>query len=288
MARTRNLSFSVVNLINTMMCVNVFILMIDVTMSWPRQPMADLTPRVGGSCDREHRPSVPSNHATSPEGCQVTSTERPPHFLFEPEHDEFRQIVRQFVEREVNPHADEWERAERIPKELFLHAGELDFFAHGTSEQQGGRGIDCRLAIVMAEELSKAHARGVGMGFGAHNEIAKPHLVRFGTPQQQEKYLGAMIAGRIVGALGVTEPSAGSNVAGIQTTATRSGGGWLLKGEKIFITNTVNADLFFHCRQDGPSGGTSRHQHVFGRTRPVSASSKCMASLAAARAIRGI
>ena len=167
----------------------------------------------------------------------VATTNIAEHLLFEPKHEQFRGVVREFVEREVNPHADAWEEQERFPKTLFLRGGELGFFAQGAPEAWGGSGIDVRMAIVMGEELSKGHTRGVGMGFGAHNEIAKPHLVRFGTDAQRNRYLGDMIAGRKVGSLCVTEPAAGSNVAGIQTTAKRAGDDWILSGEKIFITN---------------------------------------------------
>jgi acyl-CoA dehydrogenase len=185
----------------------------------------------------------------------ATTIEARPHFLFEPQHEQFRQTIREFVEREVNPQAEQWERQERIPKSLFLRGGGLGFFAHGAPENYGGLGIDCRMAIVMAEELSKAHTRGVGMAFGAHNEIAKPHLVRFGTEAQKARYLPDMIAGRKVGALGITEPAAGSNVAGIETTATRDGDVWILCGEKIFITNSLNADVFFIAAKTAREAG---------------------------------
>src|SRR4051794_14968087 len=100
------------------------------------------------------------------------------HFLFEEEHEIFRRTVRQFVEREVNPQADAWEAKGRIPKELFLRGGELAFFGHGVPEKYTGYDSDARMSIVLAEELSHAHASGVGMGFGAHSEIAMPHIVR--------------------------------------------------------------------------------------------------------------
>src|SRR5690606_33504976 len=114
---------------------------------------------------------------------------------------------------------------------------------------------DCRMAIVMSEEISKSHTRGVGMALGAHNEIAKPHLVRFGTREQKDAHLRDMGAGRKIGALGVTEPTAGTNVAAIQTTAVRDSDGWLLSGEKIFITNGVNADLYFIAAKTDPARG---------------------------------
>lgn len=176
-------------------------------------------------------------------------------FLFEPRHHEFRQLVRGFVAREVNPNADAWEAAGHVPRDLFRKAGELGLFRHGVPEAEGGTGIDCRMAIIMSEEISRGRTRGVGMALGAHNEIAKPHLVRFGTPEQKSKYLADMIAGRKVGALGVTEPTAGTNVAGIKTTAVRDGDGWRLTGEKMYITNGVDADLFFIAAKTDPALG---------------------------------
>jgi acyl-CoA dehydrogenase len=164
-------------------------------------------------------------------------------------------VVRKFVEEEVNPHADEWEQQESFPRSLFLRGGELKLFAHGAQEEYGGTGIDSRMAIVMSEELSRGHTRGVGMGFGAHNEIAKPHLVRFGTDAQKSRYLRDLIAGRKVGALAITEPTAGSNVSAIKTTATRAAKGWTLDGEKIFITNGPIADVYFVAAKTAPAKG---------------------------------
>ena len=111
----------------------------------------------------------------------------PGHFLFEDEHQAFRKTIRQFLEREVNPHADAWEEAGRMPKEMFLRGGELGFFGHCVPEEYGGHGGDCRWAVVLAEELAHARTSGVGMGFGAHSEIAMPHIVKFGTPAQKAK-----------------------------------------------------------------------------------------------------
>ena len=177
------------------------------------------------------------------------------HLLFEPVHEDFRLAVRRFVTEEINPHADAWERDEAFPRSLYLRGGELGLFAQGTPEEYGGLGRDCRLAIVMSEEMSRGHSRGVSMGFGAHNEIAKPHLVRFGTPAMKDRHLRDMTAGRKVGALCVTEPAAGSNVAGMRTTATRAASGWTLRGEKHFITNAPSADLFFVAAKTDPAAG---------------------------------
>lgn len=179
----------------------------------------------------------------------------PTHYLFEEEHDIFRRTVRQFVEREVNPHGDQWEAAGRIPKELFLRGGELGFFGHGVAEEYGGYNADCRMAIILAEELSRARASGVGMGFGAHSEIAMPHIARFGTHEQKSRWLPDLVAGRKVAALGITEPGAGSNVAGMATIARREGNGWSLSGSKIFITNSVHADVFCIAAKSDPNAG---------------------------------
>jgi len=184
-----------------------------------------------------------------------TSSTAPSHFLFDDEHDQFRRTIRQFLEREVNPRADELEAAGIVPRELFLRGGELGFFGHGVPEAYGGYGTDCRMSVVLAEELSHAHTSGVGMAFGAHSEIATPHIVRFGTQKQKQKYLPELVAGRMIGGLGITEPAAGSNVSGIQTRAQRDGSDWVLNGSKIFITNAVNADVFCIAAKTDPNAG---------------------------------
>lgn len=193
--------------------------------------------------------------AIAADASQAPSSGSAGHFLFADEHQAFRKTIRQFLEREINLHADAWEAAGRMPKEMFLRGGELGFFGHCVPEEFGGHGGDCRWAVVLAEELSHARTSGVGMGFGAHSEIAMPHLVKFGAPAQKEKYLHDLVAGRKVGALGITEPGAGSNVAGIQTRAIRDGDGWRLTGSKIFITNSLNADLFFIAAKTNPDAG---------------------------------
>jgi alkylation response protein AidB-like acyl-CoA dehydrogenase len=177
------------------------------------------------------------------------------HFLFTAQHDVLRAKIRRFVDEELNPHVDHWEAAGRVPRELFLRAGELGLFGLAVPEECGGAGGDCRMSLVMAEEMARGHSAGASMGLGAHKHIAMPHLVRFGTPAQQERYLADLIAGRRIAALGVTEPSAGSNVAAMQSTARRSADGWILCGEKIFITNSLNADLFFVAAKTDPGAG---------------------------------
>jgi acyl-CoA dehydrogenase len=179
----------------------------------------------------------------------------PPHFLFTPEHDALRAATRRFVDQELNPQSDKWDESGRIPKEMFRRAGELGQFGLVVPEEYGGAGGDCRDCLVVAEEMSRARSRGVSMGFGAHAQIAMPHLVRFGTRAQKDKYLADLVAGRKIAALGVTEPTAGSNVSGMLSTARREGNGWVLRGEKMFITNSLNADLFFVAAKTTPTAG---------------------------------
>ncbi len=177
------------------------------------------------------------------------------HFLFDDEHEQFRRTVRQFVTREVDPHADEWEAACRIPKSLFLRGGELGFFGHSVPEEYGGDGTDVRMAIVLAEELSRAKTSGPGMAFGAHSEIAMPHIARFASPQLKARWLPELVAGRLVAALGITEPGAGSNVAGMQTLARREGDHYVLSGSKIYITNSIHADVYCIAARTDPGAG---------------------------------
>jgi alkylation response protein AidB-like acyl-CoA dehydrogenase len=178
-----------------------------------------------------------------------------PHFIFGPEHDALRAETRRFVEEELNPRSDAWDQVGRIPREMFERAGELGQFGLAVPEEYGGLDGDCRHCVVVAEEMSRARSRGVSMGFGAHAQIATPHLVRFGTTEQKDRYLADLVAGRKIAALGVTEPNAGSNVAGMESTARRDGEGWILCGEKMFITNSLNADLFFIAAKTSPAAG---------------------------------
>jgi acyl-CoA dehydrogenase len=192
---------------------------------------------------------------TSSSASKNSGTPASAHFLFEPEHEAFRAEVRRFVESELDPYADAWDRAGRIPRSVFARVGAAGLFGLMAPKEYGGIGGDCRNSVVMAEEMSRCQSRGTAMGIGAHAGIAMPHLVRFGTDEQKQRYLPDLVAGTRIAALGVTEPLAGSNVAGMKTTATRNGQGWLLRGEKMYITNSLNADLFFIAAKTDPAAG---------------------------------
>ena len=161
--------------------------------------------------------------------------------IFQPVHDDFRKSLRPFIENELAPFVDEWEEAEEFPREIYSRMGELGFLGMSYPEEYGGD--DDRLAeAVLHEEITRCGSAGVAAGIGAHIGIAMPQINRFGTPKQKEHYLVPGIKGETIGALGITEPEAGSDVAGIKTFATRDGSDWIINGSKTFITNGVRCD----------------------------------------------
>ncbi len=180
---------------------------------------------------------------------------------FTDEHSELRATVKRFVTKEIAPHVDEWEEERLFPRELFDRCGELGFLGLKFPEELGGQGGTHLDDAVWVEELARSGASGgVGAGLNAHASIAMPPIFNFGTPEQHERWLVPGIAGKKIGALGITEPGAGSDVASIRTTATPADGGYVVNGAKTFITNGVRADfLVCACKttQEGGHGGIS-------------------------------
>lgn len=162
--------------------------------------------------------------------------------IFGEEHEAYRQTVRRFVEREINPFAEEWEVARNYPRELFTQAGAAGLFGAKFEERWGGTGPDYAAEAVVVEELSRCLTFGTASDLGAHSQLASLYIARFGNDEQRERYLRPSIAGVLIGALGVTEPGAGSDVNNIRTEATRDGAEWVLNGSKVFITNGSWAD----------------------------------------------
>ncbi len=165
------------------------------------------------------------------------------HYLFTDTHETLRQEMRRFVERELAPHAREWEEAEEFPNEVFRRLGELGYLGLRMPEEYGGQGLDYASAVVFAEEMSRARSGGVGMAVAVHAEMVMPPILKFGTEEQKRRLLPKMIRGELIGALAITEPDAGSDVAGIKTHAVRDGDHWVLNGSKVFITNGCRADV---------------------------------------------
>ncbi len=179
---------------------------------------------------------------------------------FADEHEQLRETIGRWVRAEIVPHVDEWEAAREFPRELYTRAAELGFLGLKYPTELGGQGGDYVHDAVWAEELAAAGASGgVGAGLGAHTGIATPPVYRFGTADQHERFLRPAIAGRKIAALGITEPGAGSDVAGIRTEARKVAGGYVVNGSKTFITNGVRADFCVCAVKTMPEGG---HQGI--------------------------
>jgi acyl-CoA dehydrogenase len=174
---------------------------------------------------------------------------------FTEEHEEFRLAVRRFVQTELRPHAVEWEDARWFPNEVFTRCAELGYLGLKFEERYGGQGGGYVADAVFAEELAHCGSGGVAAGIGAHASIALPPIWKFGTEEQKQRYLVPGIRGEKIGALGITEPDAGSDVAGIKTHARRVDGGWVLNGSKMFITNGVRADFIVTAVKTTAEGG---------------------------------
>jgi acyl-CoA dehydrogenase len=186
--------------------------------------------------------------------------ERRPLPPFGEEHEELRESVRRFVTKEMAPHIEEWEEAREFPRELFARCGELGFLGLKYPTEYGGQGGDYVHDAVWVEELSRSGASGgVAAGIGAHAEIATPPIWKFGTEEQKQRWLVPSIKGDLIGALGITEPGAGSDVASLSTNARRVDGGYVVNGAKTFITNGVRADFLVCAVKTTEEGG---HQGI--------------------------
>jgi acyl-CoA dehydrogenase len=174
---------------------------------------------------------------------------------FTDEHEALRGSIRRFVASELQPHAQEWEDARWFPNTVFTRMAELGLLGLKYPEEYGGQGGDHVHDAVLAEELSRCGSGGLAAGIGAHIGIATPPIWRFGTDDQKRRFLAPAIAGEKIGALGITEPGAGSDVAGIRTFARRVDGGYVVNGSKTFITNGVRAHFVVTAVKTTEEGG---------------------------------
>ncbi|MGE0737139.1 MAG: acyl-CoA dehydrogenase family protein [Alphaproteobacteria bacterium] len=175
-----------------------------------------------------------------------------------------REQADRFVREEVIPHGDAWETAGAVPRETLRKMGSLGLLGIRYPEEYGGPAMDTVASVVLHEALGKSSYSGFAVTVGVHSEMASPHLARFGTAAQKAKYLPGIIKGEIITAIGVTEPDAGSDVAGIRTNAKRKGNNaWVLNGSKMFITNGVLADVYFIAAKTDPTAKGSRGVSIF-------------------------
>ncbi len=160
------------------------------------------------------------------------------------QHQAIRQTVSQFVEKELNPHCDQWEEEGIFPAhEVFKKMGELGLLGVAKPEQYGGMGLDYSYQIVLSEELGAVRSGGVSMAIGVQTDMATPALAKFGSDALREEFLTPAIAGDSVCSIGVSEPSAGSDVAAIKTRARKDGDDYVIDGTKMWITNSTQADF---------------------------------------------
>ena len=178
-----------------------------------------------------------------------------PHFG--EEHRLLREQIRRFVETEIVPEGAAWEQRGCVPREVLRRMGELGFLGLRHPADFGGSDLDALASTVLAEELGRSTFGGFSATVLVHTDMASPHLARFGTPQQLKRFMPGVVSGDLITAVAVTEPDAGSDVAGIKMRAVRDGADYVLIGSKMFITNGVHADLcFVAARTEADSKGS--------------------------------
>jgi alkylation response protein AidB-like acyl-CoA dehydrogenase len=176
--------------------------------------------------------------------------------IFDDEHDAFRRLCRDFLLREAAPHTAEWEAAGIVDRLIWKHAGATGLLGFEAPEEFGGAGIrDFRYNAILSEEI--AATGSVGVGFTLHNDITAPYLLALANDEQKRRWLPGFVSGEIITAIAMTEPSTGSDLQSIRTTArpVDDGEGWVLNGSKTFITNGIHADLVIVAARTNPGTG---------------------------------
>ncbi len=184
----------------------------------------------------------------------MATIERPSASIFTDVHDQLRESIRSFVDREIAPHAASWEET-TYPDAIVRRMGELGFLGLSLPEQYGGQGGDYFTNIVLAEEIARGGSGGLLMGLSVHTDMVMPPLLEFGTEEQKQRWLPAGTAGETIFALGITEPDAGSDVSAITTRAVRDGDDWVINGAKTYITNGHRAGMMLTVVKTDPDAG---------------------------------
>src|SRR5438552_5424332 len=178
----------------------------------------------------------------------------PNRFVFTEEHEELRRSIRAFVEREIVPHVEEWEKT-TFPDAIVRRMGELGFLGLSVPEEYGGQGGGYCADLVLAEEMGRSGSGGLLMGLSVHTDMVIPPILEFGSEEQKQRWIPAGVSGEEIFCLGITEPDAGSDVAGIKTRAVREGDGWVINGSKTFITNGHRAATILLVTKTDPDAG---------------------------------
>lgn len=177
-----------------------------------------------------------------------------PRSLYDSDHDMFRESLRKFIETEAMPHHEQWEKDGMVSDEIWLKAGEQGFLCPMIPEEYGGVGTDFLYNCIVNEEIGRSGC--TGLGWTLHNDITVPYIVRYGSEEQKQKYLPRCITGELITAIAMTEPGAGSDLQGTNTTAVLDGDHYILNGSKTFITNGQKAGLVIVVAKTDTSAGS--------------------------------
>ncbi|MEL7399042.1 MAG: acyl-CoA dehydrogenase family protein [Pseudomonadota bacterium] len=176
-----------------------------------------------------------------------------PRNVYTEEHDMFRDAVRKFMQREIQPHHEQWEKDGQISREAWKKAGDAGILCTHLPVEYGGSGVDFRYSAIAIEEQGYVFASGPG--FSLHSDIVAPYILHYGSEQQKQTWLPQMAAGDVITAIAMTEPGAGSDLAGVRTTAVLDGDDYVINGSKTFITNGQLADLYIVVAKTDTSAG---------------------------------
>jgi len=182
---------------------------------------------------------------------------------FTEEHNMLRDQIRRFVEQRVMPVAEQWEEDGMVPREILQEMGELGFLGIRYPSEYGGSELDTLSSVILAEELGRSTFGGFAVTTLVHTDMASPHLDNFGSKEQLAKYMPGIISGKTIVGVGVTEPDAGSDVAGMKTRAVKDGDDYIINGTKMFITNGIHGDLFFVAAKTDMDVKASRGISIF-------------------------
>jgi len=164
--------------------------------------------------------------------------------LYEQDHESYRDTVREFFDREVAPQLESWDRERMIDRSIFHIAAKQGIYGLQIPEQYGGAGVDdYRYRLIVCEEAARVHATAFNVTLGLFDDIMMSYLIKLTTDEQKQRWLPGVASGELVGAIGMTEPGAGSDLRGIRTTARRDGDDWIINGSKTFISSGITADL---------------------------------------------
>ncbi|MFD9664074.1 acyl-CoA dehydrogenase family protein [Rhodococcus sp. NPDC059968] len=176
---------------------------------------------------------------------------------FDSDHEAYRETVRAFLAREIEPHYERWEAERLIDRSAWLAAGKSGIIGLGVPKEFGGSGVtDYRFRHIVAEEIARTGTTSYGAGLSIQDDITIPYITHLGTDKQKSRWLPRMVTGELIGAIAMTEPGAGSDLQGVRATAVRDGNEWVLNGQKTFITNGILSDLVIVVVRTDPNAGS--------------------------------